>query len=205
MTPEQLVEAIPRVGRVTADFWAPLLTSAMDRFGIDSAAQQAGFIAQASHESSNFSQLVENLNYKTARRLCTVFPSRFKTLESATPYLRSPRKLGDLIYAPRGTRLPESSGGGFDHRGRGLFHITWLANYLRVGHGLGLNLADNPSLLEEPAHAAASAAWWWMDLKLNQYADRFEIDKITRAINGPGMMGRVERAQTFARAITAFS
>jgi len=204
MTPEQLAEAAI-ISRVKADFWAPILTDAMYRYGINTPERQAGFIAQAHHESAGFSRLVENLKYTTPERLMKVFPSRFKTLQAAVPYVRQPVRLGDLIYAPRGTVLPESSGGGYRRRGRGLFMITWLHNYIRVGRGIGLDLILKPELLEEPANAAASAAWWWMDLNLNQYADVFEIDKITRAINGRAMLGRVERAQTFRRGIEALA
>jgi len=204
MTPEQLVGAT-RISQVTADFWAPILTMTCDRFGIGSLTQQAGFVAQAAHESANFSRLVESMTYKSADRLMKVFPRYFKTLTEAAPYVRNPVALGDLVYAPRGTTLPESSGGGHRRRGRGLFMVTWLENYRRVGQGLGLDLINKPGLREEPVHAAASAGWWWMDLDLNRYADTFEIDRITRAINGPAMLGKLERAQTFERAIRAFA
>lgn len=48
-------------------------------------------------------------------------------------------------------------GNGWRFRGRGLIQLTGRANYA-AGAGLGLPLEEKPELLEQPEHAAMSAA-----------------------------------------------
>jgi putative chitinase len=52
------------------------------------------FIAQIAAETGGLVRLDENLVYTTSARLMKVFPRRFKSAAAATPYLRSPEKLG---------------------------------------------------------------------------------------------------------------
>ncbi|WSE85495.1 DUF2514 family protein [Pseudomonas donghuensis] len=49
-------------------------------------------------------------------------------------------------------------GDGWRFRGRGLIQLTGRANYAAAGAGLGLPLEEKPELLEQPEHAAMSAA-----------------------------------------------
>jgi putative chitinase len=66
---------------------------------------------------------------------------------------------------------------------------------------MGVNLIDQPELLEQPLPAALSAAWFWRTKKLDQFADSQDIESLTRAING-GTLGLDERKRLFAAAMT---
>lgn len=86
-------------------------------------------------------------------------------------------------------------GDGVKYKGRGLIQITGKNNYKLVGDALGLDLVNNPEILQEAEPATNSAAWYWQSHKLNQWADMntisaFEIE--TRRING-GINGEANR------------
>ncbi|NPT59125.1 glycoside hydrolase family 19 protein [Paraburkholderia elongata] len=67
--------------------------------------------------------------------------------------------------------------------GRGLIQITGRRNYLLCGIGLELDLIAHPELLEQPADAALSAAWYWSNRNLNALADTGNFLAVSRAIN----------------------
>lgn len=89
-------------------------------------------LATAHHETGGtFGPVTENLNYTTAARIRAVWPSRFPTLTSAEPYVRSPQKLANLVYGGRlGNTDPND---GWTYRGRGLAQITGKVNYAKWG------------------------------------------------------------------------
>lgn len=90
-------------------------------------------------------------------------------------------------------------GDGNKFRGRGVLQITGRINYSRVSKALGVDFVSNPSLLEEPEYAVESAMWWWNKHKLNELADKDELTKITRIING-GYNGKAERLRYLGKA-----
>lgn len=75
-------------------------------------------------------------------------------------------------------------GDGVRFKGRGLLQITGRTNYRVVGNALGLDLLQLPELLEQPANATRSAAWFWKSHGLNEHADADRFWTISRAING---------------------
>lgn len=92
-------------------------------------------------------------------------------------------------------------GDGRRFKGRGLIQITGRANYAACGQALGLDLIDDPALLEQPGPACRSAGWFWSTRKLNALADAGDFEKITRRING-GLNGYADRLAYYERAKT---
>lgn len=90
-------------------------------------------------------------------------------------------------------------GDGKLYKGRGLIQITGRANYKACGDALGLELIEEPDLLQEPLNACRSAAWFWRSRGLNQLADAGKFDQITRRING-GLNGQADRLELWKRA-----
>jgi len=174
ITPQQLLQILPNAGP-KAGVFAPVLNAAMGKFGIVTPARQAAFIAQVGHESGQLRYVRELGNDK--------YLSKYDT--------------GTL--AARLGNTPAADGDGQKYCGRGLIQITGRANYKACGEALGLDLLNHPELLEQPQHAAASAAWFWHSRGLNSRADLGDIAGITRKING-GSNGIAERVALWERA-----
>ncbi|MBI6911028.1 glycoside hydrolase family 19 protein [Pseudomonas palleroniana] len=171
ITEQQLLQILPNAGR-QAGVFVPVLNAAMGRYGIVGTARAAAFIAQVGHESGQL-RYVREIWGPTAQQL------------------------GYEERADLGNTVP---GDGSKFRGRGLIQITGRANYAACGDALGLDLINNPQLLELPQHAAMSAAWFWSTKGLNTLADQGELVKITRRING-GVNGLADRQALYEKAL----
>ena len=195
ITEQQLLQILPNAGR-QAGVFVPVLNTAMGKYGIVTRLRIAAFIAQVGHESGQLTRLVENLNY-SAEGLMKTWPSRFD-LVRATAAARKPERIANIVYAGRmGNTEP---GDGWKYRGRGLFQVTGRANYAACGEALGLDLINQPTLLEQPQYAAMSAAWFWSMKDLNTLADKGDFVKITRRING-GLNGQADRQGLYDKAL----
>lgn len=178
ITVQQLLQILPNAGR-HAGVFVPVLNTAMGKFGIVTPRRIAAFIAQIGHESGQF-RYVRELG-------SDAYLAKYDTGKLA-------QRLGNTL---------EADGDGQKYRGRGLIQITGRENYLRCGETLGLDLIKRPELLEQPEHAAMSAAWYWKNAGLNTLADRGEFEKITRKING-GLNGWEDRLALYGRAQEVF-
>lgn len=96
------------------------------------------------------------------------------------------------------------AGDGRRFLGRGLIQTTGRANHARAAAALGEDFVERPALLEAPAWAARSAAWFWADHGLNALADAGAFDAVTRVING-GQNGRDARMALWFRALEEFA
>ena len=171
ITEQQLLQILPNAGR-QAGVFVPALNTAMNRYGIVGSQRAAAFIAQVGHESGQL-RYVREIWGPTAQQ--AGYEGR--------------ADLGNTV-----------TGDGSKYRGRGLLQITGRANYAACGEALGLDLVNQPTLLEQPQHAAMSAAWFWSTRGLNTLADQREFVKITRRING-GLNGLADRQALYDKAL----
>jgi predicted chitinase len=95
-------------------------------------------------------------------------------------------------------------GDGTRYKGRGLIQLTGRDNYQRFGELLDLDLINAPELAADPATSLLIACQFWKDKNLNYYADRDDIETITRRING-GLNGLTARRTYLARAKAALA
>lgn len=149
----------------------PHLVAAMAEYGINTPLQQAAFLAQIAHESGSLRYVRE--------------------IASGEAY-EGRKDLGNT-----------QPGDGKRYKGRGLIQVTGRANYRQCSQALFSDdrLLDTPSLLEEPAEACRSAAWFWHSRNLNALADTGAFRAITRVING-GYNGYADRLAYYDRAKT---
>lgn len=151
------------------------LDEAMNEYEINTLFRQAAFLAQVAHESGGFVYLKE----------------LWGPTQDQKGYEPPSHKAGILGNTEKGD--------GFKYRGRGLIQTTGRANYRETGKALALPLEDRPELLEEPANACRSAAYFWQVRGLNELADAGEFQAITKKING-GLNGYDERLAYLVKA-----
>jgi putative chitinase len=169
ITLDQLRTIMPLASRRAEIFLQPL-NAAMEEFCIDTPARQAAFLAQVAHESGQ---------------------------------LRYTRELASgEAYEGRADLGNTEPGDGPRFRGRGLIQITGRANMVKCSmalYGDPDHLIGNPEVLELPAAACRSAAWFWLSHHLNDLADDGRFERITRIING-GTNGMADRLAFYDRA-----
>ena len=175
ITAQQLLQILPNAG-AKAGVFAPALNTAMQRYQIVGTKRVAAFIAQIGHESG---QLVY------VREIWGPTPAQAK--------YEGRKDLGNTV-----------PGDGLKYRGRGLIQITGRANYAACGEALGLDLINQPELLEQPKNACLSAAWFWATNGLNTLADADKFEAITRRING-GLNGQADRLKLWSKAMAVLA
>ncbi|HAT2599801.1 TPA: glycoside hydrolase family 19 protein [Citrobacter freundii] len=198
MNKSQLQKAA-NLSAALASRWFQPLKAAMKEFGIESADDQAMFIAQVGHESGGFTRIVENLNY-SADGLKTTFGKYFPG-DTAQLYGRTAdhpanqKAIANIVYAHRMGNIEENDG--WNYRGRGLIQITGHDNYRDCGAGLGADLLLHPQLLEQDEYAARSAAWFFASKGCLKRSG--DIKAVTKIING-GTNGLDDRKARYEKA-----
>lgn len=175
------------------------LEKLLPKYGIaDSRVRLAHFFSQVLHESGCMRFDTENLNY-SARALRLVFGKYFKTDEEAERYARQPEKIANRVYARRMGNGVESSGDGWKYRGRGFIQLTGKNNYKAFAAWIG-----DDRVLAEPDRVATdytvhSAVFYWDKNNLNKVADRDDVKKLTKRVNG-GYNGLAHRTELHGKA-----
>jgi putative chitinase len=139
--------------------WLAPIQSACDAYEINTSLRVAAFLAEIGVESGRLVYTAELWGPTAAQK----------------------------AYDPPGQKAAglgnTDPGDGFLYRGRGLIQVTGKANYAICGLALNLPLTDHPELLQQPDNAALSAAWFWSNNNLNQWADAGTFLAVSRGIN----------------------
>lgn len=169
--------------------WAPVFSEVVTdtTFSLGDA-EIDDFLGQVAHESDGLNRLEEGLFYTTPERLMKVWPTRFRSVREATPYLRNPAALANKVY---GGRLGNTEAGdGFKYRGGGLIQVTGKENYAMLEAATGIPLVANPDMLRQPKTALeVSIAWWERRVPDEAMGN---VQRVTRAVNG-GTVGIADR------------
>lgn len=179
--------------------WLDPINDTFEKYQINTPVRQAAFIGQCQHESNNFKNLQENLNY-SAKGLMSTWPSRFPTLEEATKYERNPEKIANKVYGGRADLGNTEDGDGWKFSGKGVIQLTGRSNVTVCGDALGQPFAEHPELLLEPKWACMSAGWFWNKKGLNSLADNEDWTTLTKRING-GTIGLDDRINKIHKAM----
>ena len=123
-----------------------------------------------------------------------------QTCEESDGYCTTEEYASGLAYEWRVDLGNNQPGDGVKFKGRGLIMITGRYNYTRYGKLLGLDLVNKPTLAAEPVNAVSIAIAYWSEHGLNAFADRDDIETITRRING-GLNGLAARQTYLMRAL----
>lgn len=199
ITPGQLKKIFPHAKERNIAKFAPALSSVLPKFRISTPLRVAHFIAQIGVESASLNATSENLNY-SVKALMGVFGKYFPNEAMANEYARRPEKIANRVYANRMGNGSEESGDGWKYRGRGLIQLTGKNNYKACGRDIGRPLERSPEIVaENPDVAVMTACWYWNSRELNRHADRDDVKRITKLVNG-GYHGFEERKAFLGRA-----
>lgn len=197
---------LERIKGVAPHAPAPELEDAAEEFEIDTKPRLAHWLAQMAHESKGFTATRESLNY-SVEALLSLFGRHRISEASAMKYGRTASQKADqeaianFLYGGdfgRKNLGNTEPGDGWRFIGRGYKQLTGRSNYQRCGDALGIDLIAHPGMLETPAVAALSAAWFWKVNGLNALADKDDIVAITKRVNG-GQIGLAERKAWLAK------
>lgn len=134
----------------------------------------AQLLAQAKHESWNFTKLVEKPSSSS-------YFNRYDISKSP----KIAKLLGNLHI-----------GDGEKFKGRGYIQLTGRDNYERAGKALNLPLVDNPELAADPKHAANIAIWYWNSRVKPSIKNFSDTKAVTRKINAK-LLGLDKRKEYF--------
>lgn len=199
-TNDRLKTLLPK--QVDSTAWGNALSKYFKKYKIDTFDRQTAFLAQALHESTYFTALVENLNY-SATRLNEIFPKYFKNAgRDPNAYARNPEKIANIVYAGRLGNGDSASGDGYRYRGRGIFQLTGKDNYTAFGKAIGKSPEEVSKYLETIEGAVESACWFWNSRNCSAAADKKDINTVSKLING-GKIGLAERQKLYLKVIEA--
>lgn len=196
LTGSQFKELFPNCA--DADGWVKAMNEVFPKYGIDTPARIAAFVAQCGHESGGWRVFEENLNY-SAKSLDAVFPKYFKNAgRNAEEYARKPEKIANVVYA--GRMGNNNDGDGYKYRGRGPIQLTGKDNYNAFGKDFGMDLSNPDVVSTNKNIALMSAIWFWNKNSLNKLADAGDIKGMTKRING-GFIGLEDRIHHYEQAM----
>lgn len=185
--------------------FADPLSAACALYDISTPARIAGFVAQCRVESSNFTALEEDLNYRTAEAIMQTFPNEVRSMADAARLVRKPQDLANTVYANRLGNGDFASGDGWNFRGSGPIGVTGRAAFADAQAEIGRPYLTQPGLVRLASDGCLLAAWIWSTKKCNLLADSSQWNAITRAINGPAMLQADLRAQYSDEGVRAFA
>jgi putative chitinase len=165
------------------------------KYGLPSDLLIAHAMAQFSHECGAGNEVVENLNY-SARGLMNTWPGRFDALKAAA-FEHDQHKIANEVYNGRmGNRMGTDDGWNF--RGRGGSQVTGREAYDKLGQKVGLNLINEPELVNHPQHFLECAVVDFIICGCLPFAVEDDVSGVTYHLNG-GHIGLSERTAWLAR------
>ena len=179
--------------------WYDAAIPMFEEYEINTPNRIAGFMAQTSHESLDFTRLTENLNY-SEKALNSVFGRYFgkgKNKRDAKDYARNQEKIANYVYqdefrSKRGALGNTNPGDGWLFLGRGIKQLTGRNNYAAFGKSVGMSAEEAAGYVATEKGAMESACWFWKKNKLQKWADKGDNKGLTKAING-GTIGLEDR------------
>lgn len=170
---------------------------------INTPIRRCHFLAQAMHETGDFTIIREKCTW-SASRMCELWPKHFSKkdpifLARVTAARGDEETLAEMAYGGRADLGNEHDGDGYVYRGGGIFQGTGRSWYRETGQAIGVDLEGNPQQIEDPRISLKAAIWYWKRYQLNRFADRNYIRAIGNQINRGHPFSRYEPIGAAAR------
>jgi len=192
--------------KAKAEFQTALLKlpNFMEKYEVNSCRDLVNILAQGQIETENFTKLRESLNYtkktfKKPENIYRISPTAINlgferqgmggyTRQQKLNYIWNHLADNDAAYGFHlygNDKYPNR-----DYRGRGLLHLTHFKGYEECAQQTGLDIINNPSLLESNYSVAIeTGVWFWKNKKNGKIASitagestKIDSDSITTSI-----------------------
>lgn len=174
--------------------------------GIESPAELANIMGNASVETGGYRTMHERLGYSSVDNVVGAVKSavvRYTREEiQAAVDSHDPKEVAKVLYEGRADLGNNTPGDGYKFHGRGYFQYTGRDNYTTFGDKFGVDLAHNPDQAAEPEMAAKLAIAYWKDKVPEKY--REDARHAGAIINGGpnGASERVAQSERWKGTIT---
>lgn len=168
------------------------------RFSGDKAEAQSRIVGEI---SAVFSRTLDSYDINTKKRIAHFMA---QVTHECAGFRTTEEFASGAAYEGREDLGNIHAGDGKRYKGRGLIQLTGRANYRKIGKILDLPLEDNPVLAAEPATSLKIACEYWHTRKINAAADRDDLIKATKLVNG-GLNGLDDRRKYLQKAKTALA
>jgi len=175
LTEEKLKAIFPKAPPDKIKSYGPVFGKACEEMGFNTPKRIAALLGQIGVESGE-------LRYD--KELPSVYNKKDpKDKNEPTGTLYEGRKLLGNTQAGDGPKFI----------GRGVLQLTGRENYTLYGKKLGLDLVSNPELACDPTVSVKIACQYFLDRKLHEAADKWDLDTVTLKVNGKAKLHHDKR------------
>ncbi len=157
----------------SSDHNKQLFLDAMNKAGLTDNQQRAAMAAVVEGESHFKMGGETSYAHTSNERIKSIFGSRVSGMSDSelTQLKANPEAFFNKVY---GGRLGNAADEGYKYRGRGFNQLTGKGNYEKYGRLAGVDLVNNPDLLNDPAIAAKVAVAYMKDRTLHNQGSMYE-------------------------------
>jgi putative chitinase len=166
ITETQLKKIYPKIQADKLKLYTEAFNKVFPEFGINNPKRIAAFLGQVGVESGE-------LKYDKE------LPSKYNK--------KDPKDAAEptgTLYEGRKNLGNSEAGDGPKFIGRGVLQLTGRANYTSMAKKLGVDLVNKPELACQPDISTKIACQYFKERGLLQLADAWNLDEITRKVNG---------------------
>jgi putative chitinase len=187
ITEQQLKKIYPNIKADKLKVYTDAFNKVFPAYGINTPRRIAAFLGQVGVESGEL-------------RYDKELASKYNKKDVTNPY----ESIGTL-YEGRKNLGNIQSGDGPKYIGRGILQLTGRTNYTNMSKKIGIDLVDNPELACDPEISTKIACEYFKERGLLDLADKWNLDEITRRVNGNAKLHHDLRVQYSERALKTLS
>jgi putative chitinase len=183
ITEEQLKAVYPNCKPEKIKSYAAAFNAVFPLFGIDTPARIAAFLGQVGVESGEL-------------RYDKELPSSYNKKDP-----KDPKEPIGTLYEGRKNLGNTVAGDGPRFIGRGVLQLTGRANYADMSKKIGIDIVASPEKAAEADVSTRIACQYFKDRGLLELADKWNLDEITRRVNGNAKLHLAERIAYSEKAV----
>lgn len=187
ITEQQLKKIYPNIKADKLKVYTDAFNKVFPAYDINTPRRIAAFLGQVGVESGEL-------------RYDKELASKYNKKDPSNPY----ESVGTL-YEGRKNLGNTQSGDGPKFIGRGILQLTGRANYTSMSKKIGIDLVNNPELACEPEVSTKIACEYFKERNLLTLADDWNLEEVTRKVNGNAKLHHDLRVQYSERALKVLS